>query len=305
LIIAHHPIVFKGMKKFSGNDYVSRTLRAAIKNDIAIYAIHTNLDNSRFGVNREIGNRLGLKDLKVLAPKNGVLNKLVCYVPKDHLENVREALFSAGAGSIGGYVECSFVTSGEGTYKPTEGTDPYEGKVGERSTADEVKLEVLVSVHQLTKVLKAMFSAHPYEEVAYEVYPILNSNQYEGSGMIGELSEAMKEEDFLHKLKETFSCGMIRHTNLLEKRIKKVAFCGGAGSFLLKEAVRNGADIFITGDFKYHEFFDADNSIVIADIGHFESEQFTSNLLADYLIKKFPKFAVHLTAVNTNPINYF
>lgn len=305
LIIAHHPIVFRGMKKFSGNDYVSRTLRSAIKNDIAIYAMHTNLDNSRFGVNYEIGNRLGLKNLKVLAPKKDVLNKLVCYVPDEHLNEVREALFNAGAGSIGDYVECSFTTKGEGTYKPTEGTNPFEGKVGERSQVPETKLEVLVSIHKLSPVLNAMFTSHPYEEVAYEVYPLLNSNQYEGSGMIGELDEEMKETDFLHKLKETFNCEMIRHTQLLEKPIRRVAFCGGSGSFLLNKAISNKADIFVTGDFKYHEFFDADNSIVIADIGHFESEQFTSNLIADYLTKKFPKFAVHLTAVNTNPINYF
>ncbi|MFK7785523.1 MAG: Nif3-like dinuclear metal center hexameric protein [Crocinitomicaceae bacterium] len=305
VVVAHHPILFKGLKRLNGSDYVQRTILKAIKNDIALYAIHTNLDNYRFGVNAEIGRRLGLADLKVLAPKKDVLTKLVVYVPDDYVANVMNALFEAGAGGIGNYDECSFSTSGTGTFKPLEGSDPFSGEQGERENSLETKVEVLVSKHTLNAVLRAMKEAHPYEEVAYEVYPILNENNFEGAGMIGMLSESMPTATFLQHVKDTFKCGVIRHTDLTTDTIQTVAFCGGAGGFLLRNAISQKADIFITGDYKYHEFFDADQRIIIADIGHYESEQYTSHLLEGFLTKKFPKFAVHLTEVNTNPINYF
>lgn len=305
LIIAHHPIVFKGLKKLNGKNYVERTVIKAIKNDIAIYAIHTNFDNYRFGVNFEIGNRLGLTNLKVLSPKYQVLQKVVVFVPTHHADKVRNAMFDAGAGRVGDYKEASFNIHGTGTYKPMEGANPFEGSVGERSEVDEVRIEVLTSKHSTNAVIHAMKSAHPYEEVAYEIYAVENENPYEGSGMIGELNTAMGEMEFLQKLKDSFGCGVVRHTKLLNQPIKKVAFCGGAGSFLLDKAKKLEADIFVTGDYKYHEFFDAEDQIIIADIGHFESEQFTSNRLADILNKNFTTFAVHLTEVNTNPINYF
>ena len=305
LIIAHHPIVFKGLKKLNGKNYVERTVIKAIQNNIAIYAIHTNLDNYRFGVNFEIGNRLGLTNLKVLAPKFEVLQKVVVFVPNHHADAVRNAMFDAGAGRVGDYKEASFNIHGKGTYKPMEGANPFEGSVGERSEVDEVRIEVLVSKHIVNSVVHAMKKAHPYEEVAYEIYAVENENPYEGSGMVGELKTPISELDFLQKLKSTFGCGVVRHTKLFNKEIKKVAYCGGAGSFLLNNAKRSGADIFVTGDYKYHEFFDAEDQIIIADIGHFESEQFTSNRLAEILKKNFTTFAVHLTEVNTNPINYF
>ncbi len=305
LVIAHHPILFKGIKRLNGSDYVQRTIQKAIKNDIALYAIHTNLDNYRFGVNAEIGQRIGLENISVLAPKSDVLAKLVVFVPDDYVESVKDAIFDAGAGSIGNYAECSFATSGTGTFLPKEGSNPFVGTEVERENALETKIEVLVSKHSLNKVIRAMKEAHPYEEVAYEAYPILNDNQFEGAGMIGNLPEAMSTRDFLTHIKQTFGCGVIRHTELLTDEIERVAYCGGAGSFLLRNAIAQEADIFITGDYKYHEFFDAENHLIIADIGHYESEQFTSNLLHGILTKKFPKFAVHLTEVNTNPINYF
>lgn len=305
LVIAHHPILFKGLKRLNGTDYVQRTILKAIKNDIALYAIHTNLDNYRFGVNAEIGKRIGLENLEILAPKSEVLTKLVVFVPDEYVETVQEALFASGAGSIGNYAECSFSTSGNGTFLPKDGANPFVGTLGERENALETKIEVLVSTHHLRSVISAMKAAHPYEEVAYEAYPILNENAFEGSGMIGKLPKPISTKEFLTHLKTTFNCGVIRHTELIKDTIETVAFCGGAGSFLLKNAISKRADIFITGDYKYHEFFDADNQIVIADIGHYESEQFTSNLLEGILTKKFPKFAVHLTEVNTNPINYF
>ena len=305
LIIAHHPIVFKGLKRLNGSDYVERTVIKAIKNDIAIYAIHTNLDNYRFGVNYEIGERLKLKDLKVLRPNSNVLSKLICYIPETHFEEVSDAMFDVGAGRIGDYDECGFSTRGEGTFRPTEQAKPFIGESGSRETVNEVKFESVCSTHSINKVISAMIKAHPYEEVAYEISPMLNVNNYEGSGMVGELENPMEEKEFLTFVKETFGSGVIRHTNLLGKEIKKVAYCGGAGSFLLKDAIQSGADIFVTGDYKYHDFFDAEDRIIIADIGHFESEQFTSNRIADILTEKFANFAVHLTEVNTNPINYF
>ncbi len=305
LIIAHHPIVFKGLKSLTGKNYVERTVLKAIKNDVAIYAIHTNFDNYRFGVNDEIAERLNLVNLRVLSPKEDVLTKLVCFVPFDHTETVRNALFQAGAGEIGNYSQCSFALEGEGTFLPNSSANPHTGVANELSREQEHRLEVLCSNHALNAVVSAMKTAHPYEEVAYELYPIKNKNQYEGAGMIGELENEMDEGRFLEVIKKTFNCGVIRYTALRGSSIKSVAVCGGSGSFLLQNAKRSGADIFITSDVKYHEFFDADGEIVIADIGHFESEQYTSNRLERILTKKFTKFAVHLTKVNTNPIKYF
>jgi dinuclear metal center YbgI/SA1388 family protein len=305
VLVVHHPIIFKGLKQLTGKNYVERVVLACIKNDIALYAIHTNLDNAKFGVNYEIGKRLGLINLRVLNPKSDMLSKLVVFVPHVHAEQVRKAAFHAGAGKIGNYIECHFGSEGIGTFLPIDGAKPYTGELGKRSEEGELKLEFLVSNHHLNKVVSAVLDVHPYEEVAYDIYALKNVNQDEGAGMIGELKEDEQAIDFLTRVKETFGCGIIRHTALTDKPIRKVAFCGGAGSFLLEEAKRKGADIYLTGDVKYHEFFDADGGIIFADIGHFESEQFTSHLLVEELKKKFTTFAVLITDVNTNPINYF
>lgn len=305
LIIAHHPIVFKGLKSLTGKTYVERTLIKAIQNGISIYAIHTNLDNYINGVNAEIGKRLKLENLKILAPKKGNLVKICVFCPLSEAKKVRNAMFASGAGNIGNYSECSFNTEGQGTYKANEKANPAIGKKGIRHHENEIKIEVLVSQHQLGKVISSMIFAHPYEEVAYDLIPLLNSNEYEGSGMIGELSKPMNTKDYLQFIKSEFQVDCIRHTKIVKDEIKTVAFCGGSGSFLLEKAKSKKADLYITGDFKYHEFFDAEDQILIADIGHYESEQFTKNLLHDYLTKKFPKFAVHLTEISTNPINYF
>ena len=305
LIIAHHPIVFKGLKKITGKNYVERTLLKAIKNDIAIYAMHTNLDNYQNGVNKKIGDLLGVYNPRILRPSANTLAKLSVYVPKDHHNHVLQALFDAGAGKIGNYSECSFSSHGEGTFKASELANPFVGAKEKRHKENEVKLEVLISTHAISQTIKALVAAHPYEEVAYDVYPLLNKNNWEGAGMIGDLENPASETNFLQKLKEIFKTGTIRHTNLLNKPIKRVAWCGGSGSFLLADALRAKADIYITGDFKYHEFFDADNQIIIADIGHFESEQHTIELIKELIQKKFPKFAPCLTEKNTNPIKYF
>ncbi|MEZ4936555.1 MAG: Nif3-like dinuclear metal center hexameric protein [Crocinitomicaceae bacterium] len=305
LIISHHPIIFKGLKSITGRNYVERTIIKAIQNDIAIYALHTNLDNYLHGVNFEIGKRIGLNHLKVLAPSSDNLLKLVVYVPEKNAQEMRDALFQAGAGNIGNYSECSYNISGEGTFKGNDASNPALGNKGERHTEKETRIEVILSKHQQHLVLAAMLNSHPYEEVAYDLIPLINKNNYEGAGMIGELESAMQTEDFLKHLKEVFDVPCIRHTALVKGIIRKVAFCGGSGSFLLKQARSHKADIYVTGDFKYHEFFDAEDQIIIADIGHYESEQYTKNLLHDILSKKFPKFAVHLTEISTNPINYF
>lgn len=304
LIIAHHPIIFSGLKSLTGKTYIERTIIKCIQHNIALYAIHTNLDNYQFGVNFEIGTRLGLENLRILAPKSGVLKKLTVFVPEENATALANALFEAGAGAIGNYSECSFSSVGVGTFKPNESAMPFSGEIGKRANKIEEKLEVIVSQHELSNVLSAMKKNHPYEEIAYDLISLDNKNSYEGSGMIGDLPKEMKTIDFLKSLKKSFNCGAIRYTKNGENKIRKVAFCGGSGRFLLETAKQNNADIFISSDFKYHEFFDAENDLIIADIGHYESEQFTINLLERILKKKFPNFAVHLTGINTNPINY-
>ncbi|RZK49065.1 MAG: Nif3-like dinuclear metal center hexameric protein [Pedobacter sp.] len=305
LVISHHPIVFKGLKKFNGKNYVERVIMRAIKEDIAIYAIHTNLDAVLPGVNGEIARRLGLVNPQILAPKSDLLLKLVVYGPTDSLEEVSDALFEAGAGHIGNYKECSFRAFGEGTFNGEEGAQPFVGEVGNRHLEAEFRLEVIISVQDQAKVLKALKIVHPYEEVAYDLIPLANKNQLVGSGLLAELSEPVEPLAFLHLLKDKMQAQVIRHTNLLPKKIKKVAICGGSGSFLLPAAIGAGADAFVTADFKYHEFFDAEGKLTICDIGHFETEQFTPILLHRILENKFSDETFLVTEVNTNPISYF
>ncbi|OFY91316.1 MAG: Nif3-like dinuclear metal center hexameric protein [Bacteroidetes bacterium RIFCSPLOWO2_12_FULL_31_6] len=304
LIIAHHPIIFDELKKINGTTSIERVVIKAIKNNIAIYAAHTNLDNATDGVSFKIAEKLGLINCKVLQPKKNIVHKLVTYCPIDYAEKVRQALFDAGAGHIGNYDECSYNVEGIGTFKGLAGTTPFVGKVGELHQEKEIRIETVVPSHLLQKVIKNMIAAHPYEEVAYDVYQLENTNQNIGSGVIAELETAQNAANFLKQLKTKLKTNCIRHTNLVGKKIKKVAICGGAGSFLLNDAIAANADIFITGDFKYHQFFDAENKLIIADVGHYESEQFIGELIYDVLIKKIPNFAIRLTKINTNPINY-
>ncbi len=305
LIVAHHPIIFGGLKKITGKDYIEKTVIAAIKNDIAIYAIHTNLDNVFWGVNDKIANVLSLVDRRILHPKKNTLAKLITFIPSQYFTQVEQALFAAGAGNIGNYSEVSFSSDGFGAYKANEKANPFMGIIGERHNEPEQRLEVIISLHNQHAILKALINAHPYEEVAYDVIPLANLDNTVGSGMIGWLQAPMAERDFLHLLKESFSLKVIKHTKLLGKPVHKVALCGGAGSFLIKSAINTGADIYISGDVKYHEFFDANDKLVIADIGHWESEQFTVNLLFDIIRSKFPTFAVLKSELRTNPVNYF
>lgn len=306
LVIAHHPVIFSGLKKITGRNYVERIVETAIKKDIAIYAIHTNLDNMLGGVNAMIASKLGLENITILSPKQNTLCKLYTYVPKNDVEKVRNALFKAGAGNVGRYEECSFNTDGKGSFKPQQDAHPTIGKAGGSTEwVEEVKLEVLVQQHQEAKVLQALFSNHPYEEVAYELIPLRNANQEIGAGMVGDLQNNMSENEFLKFIKNKMNVACVRHTELLKKQVKKVAVCGGSGSFLLHEAKAVGADVFITADYKYHQFFDAEKKIVITDIGHYESEQFTKELIQEILKEKIPTFATLLSKTDTNPVKYF
>ncbi len=304
VIIAHHPIVFKGLKKFTGKNYVERTIIKALKNDIAIYAIHTNLDNVFNGVNKKICEKIGLQNLQILIPKSNTLKKLITYTPLKQAEKVLNALFLAGAGTIGNYADCSFNTSGTGTFKASNNAKPFVGQTGERHYEAEQKIELIYPAHHENRVLEALFSAHPYEEVAYQCLNITNKNQEIGTGMLGELENETPIENFLQELKEKMQLKVIRYTKPVKEKVKSIAVCGGSGSSFLQQAILAKADIFVTADFKYHEFFDADEKLVIADIGHFESEQFTQHLLLEIIQEKFPNFAIRLTEVYTNPINY-
>ncbi len=304
LIVAHHPIIFRGLKKLNGSNYVERTIIAAIKNDIAIYAIHTNLDNVINGVNKKIAEKLELQDVEVLSPAKNILKKLVTFSPVKNAENIRNALFTAG-GKLGNYSECSFNVEGVGTFKPEQGADPYVGEIGKRHEENESRIELIFPAHLQKKIVKVLKDVHPYEEVAYDIYALQNETKDTGSGLVGQLTAPLAEADLLSKLKSEFGLQVIRHSALINKKVSKVALCGGAGSFLLAAAKSSGADAYITSDIKYHEFFDADGEILLADIGHFESEQFTISLLADILKEKFPNFAVQKTKIKTNPVHYY
>lgn len=306
LIIAHHPLIFSGLKSITGKNYIERIILKAIKNDITIYAAHTNMDNVKMGVNQKIGEKLGLKNLKILAPSRNNQSLLYVYIPNTHFESVQESLFAAGAGSIGDYSESGFSYKGIGSFKPNEQANPTIGKAGgEREQVEETKLEVIIQHHNQRQILNALFKSHPYEEVAYGIIPLSIENKEIGAGMIGFLPEPIETKQFLKSLKENMKTDCIRHTNIHKNKIEKVAICGGSGSFLLKDAIHQQADILITGDFKYHQFFDADNQIIIADIGHFESEQFTMEIFYEIIRKNFRNFATHLTMHKTNPINYY
>ncbi|MFN0276385.1 MAG: Nif3-like dinuclear metal center hexameric protein [Chitinophagales bacterium] len=305
LIIAHHPVIFSGLKKITGSTYVERTILTAIKNTIAIYAIHTNLDNVLPGVNKKIAEKLGLQDCKILQPKKNIFKKLVTFIPHDHVEKVRTALFDAGGGAIGNYDHCSFNITGTGTFRGNDETQAFVGEKNIEHHEPETRVEIIFPSWMEKQLLNALLKNHPYEEVAYDIYPLENSYKEAGAGLIGKLASPLPEIDFLLHVKDTMKTSVIRHTTLLEKPVQSVAVCGGAGSFLLQDAIAAGAEVFITSDFKYHQFFDAENKILIADIGHYESEQFTVDLLTGIIQQKFPNFAPPIIkGANTNPVKY-
>ena len=305
LIISFHPIIFSGLKKLTGKTYVERAVLKAIKNDIAIYAIHTALDNHKHGVSFQMGLELGLKNQQVLIPKNDILLKLNTYVPHNYVSKVLESLHNAGAGSIGNYDACSFSVDGMGRFTGNDKSTPANGTKGVPTEAKEQQLNLIFQKHQEEAIINALNEAHPYEVVAYEINNINNSNQDVGMGSIGELNHEMKENEFLDYVKKNLNCSNIRHSKFNGNKIQKVALLGGSGSFAIAAAKNQGADAFITADLKYHHFFEAENKILLADVGHYESEQFTNKLIASYLTKKMPNFACILSQEKTNPVNYF
>lgn len=304
LIIAHHPIVFKGLKRFNGNTYIERVIAKAIKHDVAIYAIHTNLDNVKHGVNAKIAALLGVTQHDILAPLNNQLLKLKVFVPVNKVNELADALFEVGAGEIGNYSHCSYRIQGKGTFKANNQAKPYVGNKEEIHVEEETKLEVIVPKFLQRRVEQQLYAHHPYEEPAFDWIALQNNTPY-GAGIIGDLASPMEVDEFLRKVKAIFKAQSIRYTKPVKSEVNRIAVCGGSGSFLLPAAIRQGADVLLTADFKYHQFFDAEDQLIICDIGHYESEQFTIDLICEFLSKKFPTFAVRSTKVNTNPINYF
>ncbi|WP_243348451.1 Nif3-like dinuclear metal center hexameric protein [Parabacteroides sp. FAFU027] len=304
LIIAHHPLVFKDLRSLTGKDYIEKCLIKAIKNDIVIYAAHTNLDNAWGGVSFKMAEKLGLKNIKVLAPVDGKLLKLVTFVPVSHIDIIRNSLFTAGAGHIGNYDQCSYNSEGYGTFRAGEGANPFCGQQGEMHKESEVRLETIFPSHIKGNVIRALLSAHPYEEPAFDIIALENEWNQVGSGVIGELERAEDELSVLGKIKQVFEVSTVKYSPLQNKQVTNIAICGGSGSFLIIDALRAGADLFLTGEIKYHDFFNHRNSILLADIGHYESEQYTIELICEIIRKKFPTFAVHFTECKTNQINY-
>ena len=305
LIVSFHPIIFNGLKKITGKNYVERSILKAIKNDIAIYAIHTALDNAKLGVNDMICEQLGLINRQIMIPKAQTIKKLTTYVPKAEAEDLRNELFKVGAGNIGNYSNCSFNVEGTGTFRGNKEANPTIGEKGLTHFEDEVQVSMIFNKDRESSILKTLFETHSYEEVAYEIVTLENKNQNIGMGMIGELPNAMDINSFLKNVKKKFNCGVLRHSEFLNKSINKIAVLGGSGSFAIDNAIRSGADVFLTSDLKYHDFFKAEKKIVLVDIGHYESEQFTKNLIASRLTKKITNFAIILSKTNTNPIKYY
>ena len=304
LIVSFHPIIFSGLKKITGKTYVERVVLKAIKNDIAIYSMHTALDNAKNGVNNMICEKLNLTNRKILIPQSGTIKKLTTYVPKGEAEVLRNALFRVGAGNIGNYSNCSFNAEGMGTFKGNEESNPTKGKKGDTHFEEEIQVSMIFEKHLEQKVLNTLFKTHSYEEVAFEVTTLENTNKAIGMGMFGELENGVDELSFLNNLKSTFKSEVVRYSSLVNKPIKKVAVLGGSGSFAINSAIASGADVLVTSDLKYHDFYKAENKIILADIGHYESEQYTKKLLVAYLTKKITNFAIILSKINTNPIKY-
>lgn len=304
LIVSHHPLIFKGYKSITGRDYVERCVMKAIKNDIVVFSMHTNLDNAMGGVNYKIADKIGLKNVRILDAKDNYLLKLVTFVPEHQADKVRQALFEVGCGCIGNYDACSYNVSGKGTFRAGEGTHPYCGKVGELHEEVEVRIETILPEFRKAAVVKALLVAHPYEEPVYDLYPLRNDWNQVGAGIVGELDEPETETDFLKRIKQTFEVGCVKHSRMKGRLIRSVALCGGAGAFLLPKAVGCHADVFITGEVKYHDYFGYEDDILIAEIGHYESEQYTKEVFYSIIREQFPTLDVQITRVNTNPVKY-
>jgi dinuclear metal center YbgI/SA1388 family protein len=305
VLISHHPLIFHPVKSLTGKTFTERIINKAVKNDIAVYTAHTNLDILGKGVSRKMAEKIGLEEINVLSPSGNRLLKLVTYIPESHLEEVRNALFEAGAGVIGNYDQCGFITSGTGSFRGNELTKPFRGEKGKIRFEKEIRFETVLLSHLKGQVLEALLVSHPYEEVAYDLYSLENKNTEIGLGCVGKFHDPVSENDFLKLVSTLFEAEGVRYSKLTGKPVKKLALCGGSGASLINLAINSGADAFLTADIKYHDFFSSDNKILLVDAGHFESEKFSAEILKDLINKKFPKFAVRFSEINTNPINYF
>ncbi len=304
LIVSHHPLLFKSLKTLTGRNYIERCVIKSLKNDIVIYAAHTNLDNATNGVNFKLANMLGLQDIRILSPKQDSLLKFVTFVPSSHIEIVRTAIFNAGAGHIGNYDSCSFNLEGEGTFRANDSANPFVGKIGEQHFENEIRIETVVPKFKQMEVLRTLISVHPYEEPAYDFYPLTNEWKQAGSGVVGVLPDALPEQDFLYMLKDVFHLNTLMHTKMANREIKDVALCGGAGSFLIPDAIAYGADAFVTGEARYNDFYDVEDKLLFAVLGHYESEISTKEIFYDVITNKYTNFAVYKSSFDANPIKY-
>ena len=304
LIISHHPLAFKPFKSLTGKNYVERCMIKACKNDIVIYSAHTNIDNAVGGVNYKLAEMFGLEDVRILSPQKGNLVKLVTFVPEESAETLRKALFKAGAGHIGNYSSCSFNAEGSGTFLASEDCQPYCGEIGELHTEKEIRIETIFPSHLKSAVISSLLSAHPYEEPAFDLYKLENAWAQAGSGIIGNLPEWEDELIFLQRIKDVLNVECLKHSSLTGRKLRTVAICGGNGAFLINDTIAAGADIFITGEAKYNDYLDVESKILLAVIGHYESEICTKDLFFNIISKKFPTFAVQNSIVNSNPIKY-
>ena len=304
LIVSHHPLIFSPLKRITGANYIERCVIKALANGIAIYSAHTNIDNAPGGVNYRIAEKLGLQNVRILVPKEDALLKLAVYVPFSAADAVRNALFAAGCGNIGNYDSCSYNVDGFGTFKANEGCNPFCGEVGELHREQEVRIETVFPAYLKNKVIAALIKAHPYEEPAFDIYQLKNGWGSVGSGVIGELPAECDEVELLQGVKEKFKVGSVRHTPLLGKKVKRVALCGGAGGSFAGAAMAAGADVYITGEARYHDLFNYTGKMLMAVIGHYESEQYTMDIFREIIEKACPGVKVQTTTVNTNPVNY-
>ena len=304
-IVAFHPIIFSGLKSITGKSYVERAVMLALENKIAIIAVHTAWDNDFYGVNHGIAKALGLRHLQVLIPKKDALSQLRFFVPVEAAEQVRSAIFATGAGTIGQYADCSFNIHGTGTFLPLEKASPAYGEVGTWEQVSEMEVQILVENWQLPAAIQAMKDAHPYEEVAYYVTSLRNENHHAGLGQFGLLDEEMSAQEFLSECRAVFDVPVIRTSSHFTGRIRKVAVLGGSGASGISAAKKLGCDAYVSSDFKYHDFFQGDENFLLADVGHFESERFVSQQLADVISNILPTFAVLKSETKTNPVNYF
>ncbi len=304
LIITHHPLVFGSLKRITGRTMQERCLIKAIRNDIAIYAIHTNIDNAALGLNHALATLLGVNNPNVLLPGVNKMSKVVTFCPPDHSDRVMAAMSAAGAGHIGNYDMCSFQTEGRGTFRALEGANPYVGELDALHGETELRIEMITPSAIVPHVVEAMKKSHPYEEVAYDVIPLSNPDLTTGSGAFGEISKPIGEEEFIQMVKEKLNVPVVRHTEHLARPINRLGVCGGSGAFLIQHAIDRKLDVLVTADVKYHQFGEASGKILLIDAGHYETEILVTSMIRDEIRKKFPTFACHITKRNTNPIRY-